>query len=115
MRLGKNCINNCDFTSYAISEEIDEKVTENGLILEPIAVGFSGGSQHTALTIKNADNEEIILDYTMRQFDNNADFPTILTKEQWHNKVNEKVKEKYNIEIIGYYQDGYSSMPLIPL
>lgn len=116
MRRGENSIDLCDFIAFAVSEEIKDEVKSRGYRLEPIAVGFSGESttQHTALKISDGE-DSIILDYAARQFNDDSEFPLLTTPEEWERVINDGAMEKYEIEIIGYYEDGYSANPLILL
>jgi hypothetical protein len=74
---------------------VTEVFIENNMLgdeyeVAPLQIQYNNGF-HVAVEIKS-DDESLILDFTMRQFDDEAPLPYIGKREEWESKIDNYVK-----------------------
>lgn len=103
----KKAGNNCFAATSAISIHLVERVglpehwTNYEIELYYTGSGKqSGDGVHWANILKNEQTgEEWIMDYTARQFDENAPFPLIARRQEWRHWISSIIRNRYGGEL----------------
>lgn len=93
--------NNCAIVTKAILNNIDAKEFESEQPLKSIRIDAPDTKDidktwHHAAFIVTKNNEEYVVDYTIRQFDKTLSIPHVSKKNVWLNKINEITGENWS-------------------
>lgn len=96
--------NNCYSVSSVLAQELSSPDEEVGVI----SIAYRDKHSHHAVSIRNADGEEVILDYTAAQYDNSLPIPFLANRARWKATIADRVAKKHGTSIayIGLESDG---------
>lgn len=101
--------NNC----YSVSSELAEQLFSPDEEVGVISIAYRDRHSHHAVSFRNSDGEEVILDFTAAQYDSSLPIPFIADRARWKATIADRVGKKHGTSIaaIGLDEDGHLPNP----
>lgn len=100
--------NNCHAATWYVVETLVESVgTEPDEEVYTVDMVFTNDTCHYAVKYTTSDGDDVIIDYTARQFSEDFPFPYVAQRETWEREIAKAAKQKYGIEYDPDNQPAY--------